>query len=136
MMMVEKEMEALHKTNAVLEENLKRYREATQGLESKLSSVYYFVGTKNSLKASGKTALGKVGYSDFKNRIDLREESVIELSAGDFNLPMIKKVEIVPKTLAANMDYRIEISGDGQSAKVHLLKKDKFHLARIIIVVS
>ena len=136
MMMAKKEMEALHKTNAVLEENLERYREATQGLESKLSSVYYFVGTKNSLKASGKTALGKVGYSDFKNRIDLREEAVIELSAGDLNVPLIKKVEIVPKTLVANIDYRIEIAGDGQSAKVHLLKTDKFRLARIIIVVS
>lgn len=136
MIMAKKEMEALHKTNAVLEENLERYRDATKKLESKLSSVYYFVGTKDSLKASGKSTLGKVGYNDFKNRIDLREEAVIELSAGDLNVPLIKKVEIVPKTLVANVDYRIEIAGDGQSAKVHLLKKDKFHLARIIIVVS
>ena len=94
MIMAKKEMEALHKTNAVLEENLERYRDATKKLESKLSSVYYFVGTKDSLKASGKSTLGKVGYNDFKNRIDLREEAVIELSAGDLNVPLIKKVEI------------------------------------------
>jgi hypothetical protein len=136
MMMAKKEMEALHKKNAVLEENLDKYRVATAELDSRLNSVYYFDGTKDSLKASGKTTLGGVGYRDFQNRIDLREENTIELSAGDFNVPVIKKVEIVPDTLAANRDYRITISSDGQSATVQLLNADKFRLARIIIVVS
>jgi hypothetical protein len=136
MMMAKKEMEALHKKNAVLEENLDKYRVATAELGSRLNSVYYFAGTKDSLKASGKTTLGGVSYRDFQNRIDLREENTIELSAGDFNVPVIKKVEIVPDTLAANRDYRITISSDGQSATVQLLNADKFRLARIIIVVS
>lgn len=136
MMMAKKEMEALHKKNEVLETNLDKYREATKELESKLNSVYYFAGSKDSLKVTGKTALGKVSYNDFQNRIDLREETVIELSAGDFNVPAIKKVDIVPKTLEANRDYRVEIAVGGQSAKVHLLNTNKFRLARIIIVVS
>ena len=136
MMMAKKEMEALHKKNAVLDENLEKYRVATAELVSRLNSVYYFAGTKDSLKASGKNALGGVGYRDFQNRVDLREENTIELSAGDFNVPVIKKVEIVPDTLAANRDYRITISSDGQSATVQLLNADKFRLARIIIIVS
>jgi len=136
MMMAKKEMEALHKENEVLETNLDKYREATKELESKLNSVYYFASSKDSLKVTGKTALGKVSYNDFQNRIDLREETVIELSAGDFNVPAIKKVDIVPKTLEADRDYRVEIAAGGQSAKVHLLNKNKFRLARIIIVVS
>jgi len=136
MMMAKKEMEALHKKNAVLEENLEKYRVATAELDSRLNSVYYFAGTKDSLRASGKTALGGVSYRDFQNSVDLREENVIELSAGDFNVPVIKKVEIVPKTLEANRDYRITIASDGQSATVQLLNADKFRLARIIIVVS
>ncbi len=136
MMMAKKEMEALHKKNAVLEENLERYREATTELDSQLHSVYYFAGTKDSLKASGKTALGRVGYADFENSVDLREENTIELSAGDFNVPEIKKVEIVPKTLEENRDYRITIAMDGQTANIQLLNMNKFRLARLIIVVN
>jgi hypothetical protein len=136
MMMAKKEMEALHKKNAVLEENLERYRVATAELDSRLHSVYYFAGTKDGLKASGKNILGAVSYRDFQNRIDLREENTIELSAGDFNVTVIKKVEIEPKALVANRDYRITIASDGQSATVQLLNADKFRLARIIIIVS
>jgi len=136
MMMAKKEMEALHKKNAVLEENLEKYRVATAELVSRLNSVYYFAGTKDSLKASGKTDLGAVSYRDFQNKIDLREENTIELSAGDFNVTVIKKVEIEPKSLMANRDYRITIASDGQSATVQLLNADKFRLARIIIIVS
>ncbi|UCE38975.1 MAG: hypothetical protein JSW00_07065, partial [Thermoplasmata archaeon] len=90
MMMAKKEMEALQKKNAVLEENLDKYRVATAELDSRLNSVYYFAGTKDSLRASGKAALGAVSYRDFQNRIDLREENTIELSAGDFNVTVIK----------------------------------------------
>jgi hypothetical protein len=136
MMMAKKEMEVLHKKNAVLEENLEKYRVATAELNSRLNSVYYFSGTKDSLKASGKTTLGGVSYRDFQNKIDLREENTIELSAGDFNVSVIKKVEIVPDALVANRDYRITISSDGQSATLQLLNADKFRLARIIIIVS
>jgi predicted nuclease with TOPRIM domain len=136
MMMVKKEMEALQNENAVLEENLDKYRVATDELDSRLNSVYYFTGTKDSLKATGKSDLGRVSYQDFQNRVDLREENTIELSAGDFNVPLIKKVEIEPKTLVVNVDYRITIASDGQTATVQLLKTDKFRLARIIIIVS
>lgn len=136
MMMAKKEMEALQKKNAVLEENLEKYREATEKLDSMLYSVYYFAGTRDSLKASGKTAIGQVGYADFKNSVDLREENTIELNAGDFNVAEFKKIEIVPKTLEVNRDYRITIAGDGQSAQIQLLNADKFRLARIIIVID
>lgn len=136
MMMAKKEMEALQMKNAMQEENLDKYRAATAELDSKLHSVYYFTGTKASLKASGKIALGSVGYSDFQNRVDLRESTVIELSAGEFNLPEIKKVEIIPKTLVENRDYRVSIASGGQSAQIQLLNLDKFQMARIIIVVD
>lgn len=112
-------------------------------LDSKLNSVYYFADTKAKLKANGKikgTFLGlsgmkikEVSFSDFQNRIDLREGDVIELSAGDFGIPTIKKVGVLPKHLNENVDYRVEIGGGGQSAKVHLLNKDKFLLARIVL---
>lgn len=136
MIMAKKEMEALHKKNAVLEENLSRYQEKAEKLNSELYSVFYLTGNKTSFKTSGKSSLGAVGYSDFENRLDLRQETTIELRAADFTLPGIKKVEIVPKTLTENVDYRVVISSDGQFATIHLLDTDKFRLARIIIVVS
>ncbi len=136
MMMAKKEMEALHKKNAVLEENLSRYKEKAEELNSWIYSVFYLAGTRTSLKASGKDSLGSVGYTDFDNRVDLRQETSIELRAADFTLDMIKKVDIVPKTLTENVDYRVVIASDGQFATIHLLNMDKFRLARIIIVVS
>lgn len=136
MMTIKKEMDALQKTNAWNEERAEKYKEIATDFESKLNSVYYYAATKDSMKASGKTDLGSMGYSDFQKRVDLREDDVISLSAGDFNISMIKKLEIVPKTLREGLDYRIEIAADGQSASVHLLKKDKFRLARIIIALS
>jgi len=136
MMLMNKEMEALQKTNAWNEEKAGKYKDIATDFESKLNSVYYYAATKDSMKASGKTDIGSMGYSDFQNRVDLREEDVIGLRAGDFNIPAIKKLEIVPKTLREGLDYRIEIAADGQSASVYLLKRDKFRLARIIIAVS
>jgi len=118
------------------EEKAGKYKDIATDFESKLNSVYYYAATKDSMKASGKTDIGSMGYSDFQNRVDLREEDVIGLRAGDFNIPAIKKLEIVPKTLREGLDYRIEIAADGQSASVYLLKRDKFRLARIIIAVS
>jgi len=136
MMMIKKEMEALQKTNAWNEERAEKYKEIGTDFESKLNSVYYYAATKDSMKASGKTDIGSMGYSDFQDRVDLREDDVIGLSAGDLNIPMIKKLEIIPKTLREGLDYRIEIAAGGQSANIYLLKKDKFRLARIIIAVS
>lgn len=135
-MMMKKEMETLQLKNGWNEERAEKYKEFATDFESKLNSVYYYAATKDAMKASGKTDLGSLGYSDFQNRVDLREGDVIELRAGDINIPVIKKLEIVPKTLREGLDYRIEVAADGQSASVYMLKKDKFRLARIIIAVS
>jgi len=35
-----------------------------------------------------------------------------------------------------DIDYRVEIAGDGQSASVILPNKDKFRLARIVLYVK
>ncbi len=136
MLMIKKEMEALQKTNAWNEERAEKYKEIATDFESKLNSVYYYAETKVAMKASGKADLGSMRYSDFQNRVDLRESNVIGLSAGGLNISVIKKLEIVPKTLSEGTDYRIEIVGGGQSARVYILNKDKFRLARIIIAVS
>jgi predicted RNase H-like nuclease (RuvC/YqgF family) len=115
-------------------------------LDSRLNSVYYLVDVKKELKADGKikgTFLGlsgmkikQVSFEDFKERVDLRETDRIELRAQDFNLSAIKKVGLLPKHIKKDIDYRIEIAGDGQSASVILKNKDKFLLARIVLYVK
>ena len=133
---LEKENNELKSQTASLEEKTTDFQSQNEDLESRLNSVYYLADTKDSLKAKGKTSLGAVSFADFQNRIDLRETDIIELKAGDFGVSAIKKVTLVPKTLDAKRDYRIEISGGGQSAKIHLLNKDKFRLARIIVILN
>jgi predicted nuclease with TOPRIM domain len=115
-------------------------------LDSRLNSVYYLVDVKKELKADGKikgTFLGlsgmkikEVSFEDFNKRVDLRETDRIELNAQDFNLSAIKKVGLLPKHIKKDIDYRIEIAGDGQSASVILKNKDKFLLARIVLYVK
>ncbi|NQT80109.1 MAG: hypothetical protein HQ555_06950 [Candidatus Aminicenantes bacterium] len=133
---LENEYKTLKSHSASLKEKATEIQSQNKDFESKLNSVYYIVGTKSGLKAKGKASLGEVSFADLQNRIDLREVNVIELNAGDVGISTIKKVTLLPKNLDGNRDYRVEISGGGQSAKVHLLNKDKFCLARIIIVVS
>lgn len=127
-----------------LEQNIAELEKQIAELESKLNSVYYFVGSRAELKAQNKikgSFLGIVGinvkevsFSDYQNRVDLRETDVISINASDVQAPSIKKVKLLPKHLEEGVDYRVEIGG--QSADIQLLDKDTFHLSRIIIVVN
>jgi peptidoglycan hydrolase CwlO-like protein len=128
---------------ASIEQNLNKAQTQNQNLEEKLNSVYYLAGSKDSLQDNGKikgTFLGICGtrvkditFADFQNRIDLREKDNIELKASDFDLSRINKVKLLPKHLEEGTDYRVEIAGDRRSARVILLNKEKFRLARLVI---
>lgn len=114
--------------------------------DSRLRSVYYLAGAKSQLKAQGKikgsflgicgTSLKDVIWSDFTERVDLEKDDFIELEASDLNVSSIKKVEILPDYFKENTDYRVEILDTGSAARVHLLNKDKFKLARIILCLN
>ncbi len=143
----------LEKANADLKaqiENLNKEISDLKGknedLISKLNSVYYFADTKDNLKAKGKIRgtflglaglrIGEVTSADFQNRIDLRQTQTIELKAEDFKVPVIKKVTILPKHLKENIDYRVEIKEGGKSASVVILKKERFLLAQVILIIN
>ncbi len=140
---LEKEKEELESKIESLNQQVADLQGQNTDLDSRLNSVYYLVDVKKELKADGKikgTFLGLAGmkikdvsFEDFQNRVDLRETDAIELRAEDFNLSAIKKVKLLPKHMKKDIDYRVEIAGDGQSARVVLRNKDKFHLARIIL---
>ncbi len=140
---LEKEREELKSQIDSLNQEAANLQGQNTDLDSRLNSVYYLAGTKKNLKANGKikgTFLGlsgmkikDVSFEDFQGRVDLRETDAIELSAEDFNLSAIKKVGLLPKHLKKDIDYRVEIAGDGQSASVILRNKDEFLLARIVL---
>jgi predicted nuclease with TOPRIM domain len=143
---LEKEREDLKSQIDSLNQQVANLQGQNTDLDARLNSVYYLADTKKSLKANGKikgTFLGlsgmkikDVSFDDFQGRVDLRETDAIELSAQDFNLSAIKKVGLLPKHIKKDVDYRVEIAGDRQSANVILRNKGKFHLARIVLYVK
>jgi len=143
---LEKEREELKSKIDSLNQQAANLQGQNTDLDSRLNSVYYLADTKKNLKANGKikgSFLGlsglkikDVSFEDFQGRVDLRETDAIELSAEDFNLSAIKKVGLLPKHMKKDIDYRVEVAGDGQSASVILRNKGKFHLARIVLYVK
>ncbi len=129
-----------------LEEELSEPQAANRDMEESLNSVYYFAGSKDALKDEDKikgTFLGICGmriedvtFADFQNSIDLREMESIPLNASDFGVSQIKKIGLLPKHFEEGRDYRVEIASDFLSARVVLLNKDKFRLARLIIYLN
>lgn len=114
--------------------------------DSRLRSVYYFAGAEDQLKAQGKikgsflgicgNSIKDVTWSDFTGRVDLEKADYIELKADELNVTSIKKVKILPDYFKENTDYRVEILNTGSAARVHLLNKDKFKRARIILCLN
>jgi len=143
---LEEEREELKSQIESLNQQVANLQGQNTDLDSRLNSVYYLADVKKELKADGKikgTFLGlsgmkikDVSFEDFQGRVDLRETDLIELRAEDFSLSTIKKVKLLPKHMKKDIDYRVEIAGDGQSASVVLLNKDKFLLARIVLYVK
>ena len=129
-----------------LENDFKEAAAQIQDLEGKLNSVYYFVGSKDELKDQHKikgtflgicgTRIEDVTAADFKERVDLRETDAILLSASDAGVQKIEKIGILPKHIENGKDFRVEIAADRQSAKIVLLSKEKFLLARLIIYLN
>lgn len=126
-----------------LDTDLAKIQARAAELETKLNSVYYLVGARDNLKGAGiikGTFLGICGdrvknvtFANFQKSLDLRSGNVITLAAGDFGLSKIRQVMLFPRDLQEDVDYRVERAADGMSVKLHLLNKDKFILARVII---
>jgi flagellar motility protein MotE (MotC chaperone) len=140
------ENEALQNRIKGLTDELATAQQKSRDLDVLLNSVYYLAGTKNSLKASGKIKgsflglcgdrLANVTAADFQKSLDIRGSESIALGAQELGVPTIRGVEILPQYFEENKDYRIEISADKKTATVHLLNKDKFRLARVVLVLN
>ena len=138
--------ESFKNQNDSLNQKIANLQNQLEDKETRLNSVYYFVGAKDRLKDQGKIKgsflglcgdrIGDVTAEDFQKRISLQESDVIEINADESNVSSIDNIKLFPKHMEENQDYRVDISGDRKTAQVHLLSKKTFRLARILIVLN
>lgn len=127
-----------------LEKTIADLRGTISGLELKLNSVRYMVGSKAALKASGKvrgsflglcgTRIDGVTAADFTASLDLRQTGVIELKAADLGLGRIRGVELLPWRFVEGIDYRAEVLEVGKTARITLLDKSRFIQAQVVLM--
>lgn len=111
---------------------------------SQLNSVYYRVGVRKELVGKGiikDSFFGRpkplgLKIEDLPGRLDLRESDVILISASDVKVNKIKKVTLLPATHKSGIDYLVEITKDGMSAKITIKDKAKFQMERVVIAIN
>jgi hypothetical protein len=116
-------------------------RELSEELKSKLNSVFYRAGEHKALVDSGlvkdpifgSAKILKFGEENFPDRVDLRTQEAVTISAEKAGVPSIKKVRIVPTSFKEGTDFTVVILGDGATATVTILNKDKFRAERTVV---
>jgi len=117
-------------------------RELSEELKSKLNSVFFRAGERKILVDSGlvkdpvfgSAKILKFGEENFPDRIDLRTQEAITVSAEKCGVPSIRKVRIVPSTFKEGVDFTVVILGDGATANINILSKDKFRAERTVVI--
>ncbi|MGD2088714.1 MAG: hypothetical protein PVH61_21225 [Candidatus Aminicenantes bacterium] len=110
-------------------------------LNVEVNSLSYLLDSQSNLKKKGvlkggflkSTKLRDVSPEYFTTSIDMRTQTQIVFSAKDLGLRKIKKVILYPKFYNEGTDYKIEMSGDNQTAIVTILDTVKFKNERIVI---
>lgn len=113
-------------------------------LNVEVNSLFYLLDSQSNLKKKGvlkggflkSTKLRDVSPEFFTTSIDMRTQTQIVFSAKDLGLRKIKKVILYPKFYNEGTDYKIEMSGDNQTAIVTILDTLKFKNERIVISVK
>lgn len=113
-------------------------------LNVEVNSLSYLLDSQSNLKKKGvlkggflkSTKLRDVSPEYFTTSIDMRTQTQIVFSAKDLGLRKIKKVILYPKFYSEGTDYKIEMSGDNQTAIVTILDTIKFKNERIVISVK
>jgi len=128
-------------------DSLSKEKESLIGQVSELNvevnSLSYLLDSQSNLKKKGvlkggflkSTKLRDVSPEYFATSVDMRIQTQIVFSAKDLGLRKIKKVTLYPKFYNEGTDYKIEMSGDNQTAIVTILDTLKFKNERIVISV-
>ena len=113
-------------------------------LNVEVNSLFYLLDSQSNLKKKGilkggflkSTKLRDVSPQHFTTSIDMRTQTQVVFSAKDLGLKKIKNVTLYPNFYKEGTDYKIEVSGDNQTAIVSILDTRKFKNERIVISVK
>jgi len=116
-------------------------------LERLVNSLFYMVDLEENLlkkgiiKKGGFLGLGspklkKISPEDYDQKIDLRDNDIIEIYANQIKINEIKKVTLYPEFYKKGNDYEVKIEEDKQKAIVSILNTEKFRRDRVVISVE
>ena len=129
---------------ASLEEGRSQLRERVAGLRSDLAqrenSLFYHVASEKELREQGNLTVLSKRLRDakgvpFEQSLDLRVDSVIEVTAEQFGFDQIKRVRLLPEFYMIERDYTVEPSEDGSSATVKILDRGLFRGKEVLLSV-
>ncbi|MSS72490.1 MAG: hypothetical protein EXS64_13505 [Candidatus Latescibacteria bacterium] len=104
--------------------------------ERRVNSFFYTAGNLNEFKNRGVVKggqIGQVGDEIFSESLDLRSDTVVNLSAGDAGLGRIGSVKVIPSSLKKGKDYEIVYASDRQRVMVEVLNRAAFLQARRVV---
>ncbi len=138
------EIDGLRTERTKLISNIDELTAISEDQKSKLNSLHYVVGNRNTLKKDGVIVIpvfakDRAGsnWSDkvFDKSIDLRTNDALSFTAADAGLTRISKVNVVPGSLEKDKHYSLTIAPDKQSVSVKLLVKDRFVNEKVVFAV-
>lgn len=114
-------------------------------LTSRLNSLHYLVGVRDTLEKEGIIEVPLFGkdlsgrnWRDgvFTRNLDLRSGHTILIRAQDLGLKQIRQVSVVPGSHLPDQHYRLTLSADRQTATVELLTLQRFKNDKVVFAVS
>lgn len=131
--------EALEKTNADLaaaSEAAAKEREENARRAAAENTIRFVVGSKKQLERQkvidGRFRLKAVDAAGAQP-LNLLETSDISVDGIAYGMKRVKKVTLVPEVFTKDVDYQVTM--EGPFARVKILQKDKFAVARFLAVV-
>lgn len=144
------QVEQLIEENRILNHRLSRIKSLKtvdeQGIQDiqGIHSLSYALDTRKKLKEKGilkrnflsRTKLIDVSPEHFPNKLDLRTDNTITVSASRLGLEKLKEVLLLPNFYKKDTDYKIDFSEDRKNALLTLLDIEKFKFERVVIAVK
>ncbi len=138
------QLELLNNEKTGLIEKLSDLNKQNLEMRKNINSIFFIMDLKKNLK---KKEIIKSGFlksyklQDISNvkfdlSVDLRYNNANNISAKELNLTKITKIVLYPKFYKHEIDYKINIYKDGESALLVILSKNKFKNEKIVISVE
>ncbi len=142
---IEEEITGLRSERTGLIEERAKLQSDNAAQVSKLNSLHYLVGKRDTLKTDGvieipvfaKDRAGKNWRDDvFTQSLDLRSAKTITIKAADLGLKKIGKVNVVPGSYVKDEHYKLTLSEDKQTATVELINASRFKNDKVVFAVT